>query len=212
MKIRLKDGKSEGDDDGDEDSDGVNTDADDESISGVEALEPWKQLMEVYLRMVSCLLLNFCAIGFPKKKIKQLLEANIIRPSRSPWASPITVVSKKDGGMRMCGDYRRLNEATVRDSYPLSRIDDLLDTLEGVQWISTLDAYSGYFQIELREEDKPKTAIISKFGLYEYNRLPFGLCNTPATFQRAMNNVLELKMSKLLGNTKVNQQLWKEDS
>jgi len=125
-----------------------------------------------------------------KKEIDQQLAAGVLRPSKSPWASPVSVIPKKDGGMRMCGDYRRLNAITIRDNYPIPRINDLLDALEGVQWISTLDAFSGYFQIEMKEEDKPKTAIISKFGLFEYNRLPFGLCNAPATFQRAMNNIL----------------------
>ena len=125
-----------------------------------------------------------------EKHLKEQLEAGVIRPSNSPWSSPIVLVRKKDGGVRWCIDYRRLNDVTVKDAYPLPRIDSCLDQLSSAKIFSTLDLQAGYWQLELDESSKARTAFISKYGLYEYNTLPFGLCGAPNTFQRCMEIIL----------------------
>lgn len=122
--------------------------------------------------------------------ISEMLANGIIQPSRSPWGSPILMVPKKDGTRRFCVDFRKLNSVTTRDVYPLPRIEDVLDALSGAQWFSSLDLASGYWQIPVREEDRPKTAFISQAGLFEFKVMPFGLTNAPPTFQRFMNAVL----------------------
>lgn len=129
--------------------------------------------------------------------IDELLENKMIRLSMSPWAAPIVLVQKKTGDVRLCVDFRKLNAITKKDSFPLPRIDDVLDLLQGQQYFSTLDLASGYWQIELEEDSKEKTAFIVDNNLYEWNRLAFGLTNAPGTFQRLMNSVLRSAIGKI---------------
>ena len=125
-----------------------------------------------------------------KDEVNKMLENGIIQPSTSPWASPIVLCTKKDGSVRFCIDYRRLNAVTHKDSYPLPRIDDSLDALRGSKWFSTLDLQSGFWQVQMKESDAEKTAFVTSGGLYQFCVMPFGLCNAPATFQRLMECVL----------------------
>jgi hypothetical protein len=111
-----------------------------------------------------------------------MLKRKIIRPSKSPWASPVVVVDKKGGTKRFCVDYRGLNALTKKDQFPLPRIDELLETFRSKRWFTTLDLSSGFWQVVLDEESKKKTAFISHRGLHEFNVMPFGLCNAPSTF------------------------------
>lgn len=121
--------------------------------------------------------------------IRQLLDSQVIQESCSPFASPIVLVKKKDGSLRMCVDYRQLNNRTCKDAFPLPRIEETLDSLSGAQWFSTIDLSSGYHQIPVTESDRPKTTFCTPFGLFEFNRMPFGLCNAPSTFQRLMERI-----------------------
>ena len=125
-----------------------------------------------------------------RKTLKAMLDAKVIEPSQSEWASPPVLVRKKDGSWRYCIDFRGLNAATTRDAYPLPLIEECIDSLAYMQWYSALDMNSGYWQIPVAEEDKEKTAFITKYGLFHFLRMPFGLSNAPATFQRTMNLVL----------------------
>ena len=131
-----------------------------------------------------------------EKQINDLLDANIIRQSNSPWASPIIMVPKKDGGHRMCIDYRKLNQVTKQNSYPLPDISDILSSMNSAKIFSCLDLKSGYYQIQMEEKDKPKTAFVCFKGLFEFNVLPFGLCAAPPVFQELMNRVLKPALNK----------------
>lgn len=124
------------------------------------------------------------------KEVGEMLQNGIIRSSRSPWASPVVLVMKKDGSIRFCVDYRKLNQITKKDVYPLPRIDDMLDTMANMHYYTSIDLASGYWQVELEESSKEKTAFTSCAGLFEFNVMPFGLCNAPATFQRMMDEVI----------------------
>ena len=128
--------------------------------------------------------------GEIKEQVQELLEKDLIEPTDSPWAANVVLVRKKDGTQRFCVDYRQLNAATIKDAYPLPRIDDTLDALSGVMWFSTLDLASGYWQVGLDEDAKAKSAFLADGGLYAWNVMPFGLCNAPATFERLMDKVL----------------------
>lgn len=121
--------------------------------------------------------------------INQLLEAKVIQERSRLYASPIVLVRKKDGSLRMCRDYRLLNCRTRKDAFPLPWIEESLDALSGACWFSTLDLASRYNQVPVAEQDKPKTAFCTLFGLFEWNRMPFGLCNTTSTFQQLMQRM-----------------------
>lgn len=125
-----------------------------------------------------------------KKEVINMKQNNIIRDSKSPWTSPVVLVRKKDETTRFCIDYRKLNAITKKDVYPMPRVDDTLEKLAGMKLFTTLDLASGYWQVEVEEKDKEKTAFICSLGLFEFNVMPFGLCNAPATFQRMMDEVL----------------------
>lgn len=125
-----------------------------------------------------------------RKEVKTMLENGIIRKSKSPWTSPVVIVPKPDGSNRFCTDYRKLNTITKKDNHPLPRTDEMIEKFAGSQWFSSIDLASGYWQVEMDERDKEKTAFITSEGIYEYNVMPFGLCNAPATFQRLMHGVL----------------------
>ncbi|GIL46319.1 hypothetical protein Vafri_3330, partial [Volvox africanus] len=124
-----------------------------------------------------------------KRQVTDLLAKGMIRPSTSPYSAPILFVGKKDGSLRMCIDYRGLNAATVKNRYPLPRVDDLLDKLKGSAYFSSIDLQQGYNQIRIAESDIPKTAFRTPFGHFEYTVLSFGLTNAPATFQAVMDRM-----------------------
>lgn len=125
-----------------------------------------------------------------RRHLQQLLAAGILKESRSPYASPIVVVRKKNGTIRICIDYRTLNSRTIPDQYTTPRIDDALDCLSGSKWFSVLDLRSGYYQIPMSEEDKEKTAFICPLGFYQFERMPQGISGAPATFQRLMEKAV----------------------
>ncbi|UYV67046.1 K02A2.6-like, partial [Cordylochernes scorpioides] len=124
-------------------------------------------------------------------EVNKMIENHIVKPSESPWSSPVILVRKKDGTWRFCVDYRRLNKITKKDVYPLPRIDDALDSLAGSSYFSTMDLRSGYWQIEVDEKDREKTAFITPDGLYEFRVMPFGLCNAPATRIKILGHLVD---------------------
>ncbi|UYV73057.1 hypothetical protein LAZ67_10001691, partial [Cordylochernes scorpioides] len=154
-----------------------------------------------------------------KEQIDEMLRDGIIRPSSSPWSFPVILVKKRDGKYRFCVDYRKLNDVTVKDVYPIPRIDEVLNTLQGSKYFSAIDLKSGYWQVEVEEKDKEKTAFTTAHGLYEFNVMPFGLCNAPATFERNMENMLDEKddfieniKENLSGNKRSITQNFKEEN
>jgi len=127
---------------------------------------------------------------YVEQEINHMMEQEIIQPSSSPWSSPIVLVKKKNGKTRFCVDYRKLNKITKRDTYPLPRIDEILDSLGKAKYFTSLDLASGYWQVEMNESDREKTAFVTKQGIFEFNVMSFGLTNAPATFQRLMDRIL----------------------
>nr|GFA68549.1 putative reverse transcriptase domain-containing protein [Tanacetum cinerariifolium] len=132
------------------------------------------------------------------KQLKELSDKGFIRPSSSPWGAPVLFVKKKDGLFRMCIDYQELNKLMVKNRYPLPRIDDLFDQLQGSSVYSKIDLRSGYHQLRVREEDIPKTAFRTRYGHYEFQVMPFDLTNAPAIFMDLMNRVCKPYLDKFV--------------
>ena len=135
-----------------------------------------------------------------RQHINEMLEAGAIRPSNSPWCNAVVLVCKKDGGLHFCIDFRKLNAKTKKDSYPLPRIQETLNSLVRARVFSMLDLKSGFWQIMMDEDSKQYTAFtVGNLGFFECERMPFGLCNVPATFQRLMQSCLgELNLTYCL--------------
>ena len=149
-----------------------------------------------------------------KNQLSELIDQGFIRPSTSPWGAPVLFVSKKDGALRLCVDYRALNRLTVKNSYPLPRIDDILDQLSTAKYYTKIDLRSGYHQIRLDEESIPLTAFRTRYGHFEFQVLPFGLTNAPATFMSLMNEVFSEYLDKFvivyLDDILVYSETWEE--
>jgi hypothetical protein len=133
-----------------------------------------------------------------KEQLQELLDKRYIQPSASPWGAPVIFIPKKDGTQRMYVDYHSINEVTIKNKYPLPRIDDLVDQLKGACVFSKIDLRSGYHQLKIRDTDIPKTAFITPYGLYEYTVMSFGLTNAPAYFMYLMNKVFMEYLDKFV--------------
>jgi hypothetical protein len=133
-----------------------------------------------------------------KNQLQELLDKGYIRPSSSPWGCPALFVKKKDGSLRLCVDYKPLNAVTIKNKYPLPRIDVLFNQLAGAKVFSKIDLHSGYHQIKIRPCDIPKTAFFTHYGLYEFLVMSFGLTNAPAYFMYLMNSVFMMKLDKFI--------------
>ncbi|GJS49241.1 putative reverse transcriptase domain-containing protein [Tanacetum coccineum] len=131
-------------------------------------------------------------------QLKELQEKGFIRPSSLPWRAPVLFVKKKDGSFRMYIDYRELNKLTLKNCYPLPRIDDLFDQLQGLRYFSKIDLRSGYHQLRVSKEDIPKTAFRTRYGHFEFTVMPFGLTNAPAVFMDLMNRVCKPYLDKFV--------------
>eukprot|EP00731_Ephydatia_muelleri_P016412 Em0009g836a len=151
--------------------------------------------------------------GRVKKELDDMLKLGIIEPSASEWASPMVVVAKKDGALRICVDFRRLNAISKYDAYPMQRIDELVDKLGKARFVTTVDLTKGYWQVPIAEEDKPKTAFTTPFGLFQFTVMPFGLQGTPSTFQRMMDTLIrgmEGYASAYIDDVAVYSSCWRE--
>ncbi|XP_070665252.1 uncharacterized protein [Malus domestica] len=133
-----------------------------------------------------------------KIQLQELIDKGFIQPSSSPWGAPVLFVRKKDGTLRLCIDYRQLNRVTIKNRYPLPRIDDLFDQLKGACVFSKIDLRSGYYQLKIKDEDVHKTAFRTRYGHYEFLVMPFGLTNAPAAFMRLMNEVFQEYLDKFV--------------
>jgi hypothetical protein len=133
-----------------------------------------------------------------KRQLADMLSKGLIRPSASPWGSPVLFVDKRDGTIRLCVDYHKLNEVTIKNKYPLPKIEDLFDQLNGAKVFSKIDLRTGYHQLKVRESDIPKTAFTTRYGLFEYTVMSFGLTNAPAYFMNLMNKVFMKFLDKFM--------------
>ncbi|KAL4342288.1 hypothetical protein GQ457_08G015990 [Hibiscus cannabinus] len=133
-----------------------------------------------------------------KKQLEELQNKGFIRPNTSPWGAPVLFVKKKDGSMRLCIDYRQLNRVTIKNKYPLPRIEDLFDQLRDASVFSKIDLRSGYYQMKVKDADVPKTTFRTRYGHFEFLVMPFGLTNAPATFMDLMNRVFKPYLDKFM--------------
>lgn len=126
-----------------------------------------------------------------KKEVERMEKMGVVQPSKSEWASPVVMVPKKDGTQRFCVDFRKVNNISKFDAYPMARIDDIIDRLGRARYLSNVDLTRGYWQVPLSEQSRKKTAFTTPVGLYEFTTMPFGLHGAPATFQRMMDRILQ---------------------